>query len=92
MRVRNSLSLKSGLVFPCARIRRYLKSENKLLRINKTAPVYITAVLEYIAAEILEASGNICKEAKKMKITPIHIREMFRSDKEFGEFAKGGIF
>lgn len=46
-------SIKAGLQFPVGRIGRYLKKGRYSQRVGSGAPVYLAAVLEYLAAEVL---------------------------------------
>ncbi|PNX68047.1 histone H2A, partial [Trifolium pratense] len=41
-----------GLQFPVGRIGRYLKKGRYAQRVGTGAPVYLAAVLEYLAAEV----------------------------------------
>eukprot|EP01129_Flabellula_baltica_P000622 TRINITY_DN1059_c0_g1_i2.p1 TRINITY_DN1059_c0_g1~~TRINITY_DN1059_c0_g1_i2.p1 ORF type:complete len:312 (-),score=67.59 TRINITY_DN1059_c0_g1_i2:66-1001(-) len=85
---RSTMALKSGLTFPVSRFLRYLKSKTKL-RVNKAAPVYMAATLEYYAAEILELSGNAARDNKRVRIVPRHIMLAIHNDAELSDMAKG---
>ena len=50
-------------------------------RMGKLAPVYLTAVLEYLTAEVLEQAGLISKLLKLDRVTPQSIRLAIREDK-----------
>lgn len=50
-----SRSVKAGLQFPVGRIGRYLKKGRYSQRVGTGAPVYLAAVLEYLAAEVIVA-------------------------------------
>ncbi|GAA5831828.1 hypothetical protein JCM3770_004203, partial [Rhodotorula araucariae] len=56
-----SRSAKAGLQFPVGRIHRLLRRGNYAQRVGAGAPVYLAAVLEYLAAEILELAGNAAR-------------------------------
>jgi len=47
-----SRSAKAGLQFPVGRIARFLKAGKFATRVGAGAPVYLAAVLEYLAAEV----------------------------------------
>lgn len=45
-------SAKAGLQFPVGRIARFLKKGRYAERVGSGSPVYLSAVLEYLAAEV----------------------------------------
>ncbi|KAL4853733.1 Histone H2A-IV [Chlorella vulgaris] len=84
-----SKSSKAGLQFPVGRIARYLKKGRYAERIGAGAPVYLAAVLEYLAAEVLELSGNAARDNKKTRIIPRHIQLAVRNDEELSKLLAG---
>lgn len=54
-----SRSSKAGLQFPVGRIARFLKAGKYAERVGAGAPVYLSAVLEYLAAEVLHLNLDL---------------------------------
>lgn len=90
-------SSRAGLQFPVGRIHRHLKKGNYSQRIGGGAPVYLAAVMEYLAAEILELAGNAARDNKKLRINPRHLQLAIRNDEELNKLlsrvtiAQGGV-
>ena len=80
-----SRSERSGLQFPVGRVHRMLKKRRYAPRIGTAAPVYMAAVMEYLAAEILELAGNKSLDNNKKRITPRHITLAVRFDEELNK-------
>ncbi|GJU55237.1 histone H2AX [Tanacetum coccineum] len=92
-----SRSQKAGIQFPVGRIARFLKVGKYAERVGAGAPVYLAAVLEYLAAEVLELAGNAARDNKKSRIVPRHIQLAVRNDEELSKLlgtvtiANGGV-
>ena len=79
---------RAGLQFPVGRIARFMKQGRHAERVGAGAPVYLAAVLEYLAAEVLELAGNAAKDNKKTRIIPRHIQLAVRNDEELNRLLK----
>ena len=92
-----SRSAKAGLTFPVGRVHRLLRKGNYAQRIGSGAPVYLTSVLEYLTADILELAGNAARDNKKSRIIPRHLQLAIRNDEELNKLlghvtiAQGGV-
>ena len=58
-------------------------------RYGAGGPIYLTAVLEYMVAEVLELAGNACRDNKKKRVTPRHLVLAIRNDEELNKFLGG---
>ena len=68
----------------------------KKQRCGSTAAIYLTALLEYLTAELLDLSTHACELAGNKRITPRHILLAIKSDKELDQLitatiSKGGV-
>nr|BAB30555.1 unnamed protein product [Mus musculus] len=84
-----SQSAKAGVIFPVGRLMRYLKKGTFKYRISVGAQVYMAAVTEYLAAEILELARNAARDNKKARIAPRHILLAVANDQELNQLLKG---
>lgn len=94
---KGSRSAKAGLQFPVGRVGRFLKKGRYAARVGGGAPVYLAAIMEYLAAEVLELAGNAARDNKKNRIVPRHIQLAVRNDEELNKLfgnvtiANGGV-
>lgn len=72
---------KAGLKFPVGRIYRLMKNRSDF-RVSPQAAVYLAATMEYMAAEVLELSGNAAEDNKRSRIIPRHILFAIKNDTE----------
>jgi len=92
-----SRSARAGLQFPVGRTSRYLRKGRFARRLGGGAPVYLAAVMEYLAAEVLELAGNAARDNKRSRIVPRHIQLAVRNDEELNvllgkvTIAQGGV-
>jgi histone H2A len=84
-----SRSKKAGLQFPVGRVHRYLKKGKYASSIGAGAPIYLGAVLEYLAAEVLELAGNAARDNKKTRIVPRHVQLAVSNNEELNKLLGG---
>ena len=88
---------RAGLEFPPARAERFLRNAhctgreyNGGLRgaMGSGSSVYLAAVLEYLAAEILELAGNCARDQKRTRITSRCLYIAMQNDYELTSLVK----
>jgi len=84
-----SKSEKAGLTFPISRINRYVKTKSGIKRVGGSAPIYLTAVVEYIVAEVMELAGQVTADASRKTISPEDLIKALRGDKELAKLFSG---
>lgn len=64
--------------------------------LTEAAITYLTKMLDYLAAEILEIAGNCCRDMNTsgvaFQLDPIHFRLAVRGDPELGTLYRGCVF
>ncbi|VDP12247.1 unnamed protein product [Onchocerca flexuosa] len=104
-----SKSARAGLLFPVTKFHRLLRKGRYARRISQSAAVYLSAVIEYLSAELhaivvvllnssslllyslvvlqmLELSGNACRDNKRQRLIPRHIVLAMKNDEELNQF------
>lgn len=82
-----SRAAKAGLQFPVSKFNRHLRDSRRTKRVGAGAPVYLAAVLEYAAAELLELAGNSL--GKRKRINPADLMLCIRKDEELNRLIGG---
>ena len=78
-------SSKASLIFNVARVGRILRKGRYSDRVSTSGPVFLAAVIEYLAREILEISGEQAAQKKCSIIKPRHIQLAVSNDEELNK-------
>lgn len=70
------------LLFPVRHISKRMKKNHIASTTSQKATIFMTAVLEYLAAELLDIAGEVAKLREKTLIKPSHIRHAISQDEE----------
>jgi histone H2A len=76
-----STASRAGLQFSPPAIEKIMRF-NTDTQLNDGAIVYLTSVIEYICAEILELSGNVARDNRKTLVTPRFMCIAIENDEE----------
>ena len=94
---RRSQSDMAGLQMSVARVQRYIRKGNYAPKVAKLSGVFMSAVLEYCVAEVLELAGNAAKDQNRKTISPRHILLAVKNDEELSSLlsnviiSRGGV-
>jgi histone H2A len=86
---RKTLTNRCGLVFPVPRI--YGRLRNSGYRVSKSSAVFLTAIVEYLSAEVLELAGRQARNMRRVRIQPSDLRDAIRGDEELNDFTKAVV-
>lgn len=81
-----SRTQRAGLQFPVTRVENMMMKLCVVNRKSSSAAVYLSAVLEYLTAEVLELAGNASRDYKKHRINTRHIKLAVGNDEELSRF------
>jgi len=86
-------SAKAQLQFSVSRVEAQLRNHVcKGCRVGSGAPVYLTAVLEYLSAEVLELAVNAARDDHRTRITARNLYFAIANDEELNKLCKDRVF
>ncbi|XP_020762620.1 histone H2A-Bbd type 1-like [Odocoileus virginianus] len=71
---RHSRSTRVELQLPVSRVDRLLREGQFANRLSSATPMFLTAVLEYLMAKILDLAGKEASANHRMRISPEHVQ------------------
>jgi len=83
---------KAGLTMSVSKVHNHLlrhKQAKGVTRVSVSAPVWITAAIEFFAAELLEQAGNLTVKDSRKRITVEDLIKALRSDNELNRAMPG---
>ncbi|KAM9669189.1 histone H2A-Bbd type 1-like [Dama dama] len=71
---RHSRSTRAELQFPVSRVDRLLREGQFANRLSSATPVFLTGILEYLTANILDLAGKEAGANRRIRISPEHVQ------------------
>ena len=82
-KVKGTRQNKAEIIFPPSIVEKFLRNfGNSKIMVTSSAPVFLSAALEYITYEILDIASIYCTDNKRMRITIRDIEIVVRTDIE----------
>ena len=69
-----------------------MRNRSDVPQIGSEATVFLSTVMEYVCAEILEAATEVVEQEKKKILKPRHIELGVRNDKDLQMYFRGQTF
>jgi histone H2A len=80
-----ALGDRTGLQFPVKRTEGLIRHHSSVERVGADAPVFLSAVLEYLTAELLQLAGHSTRDNRARRIAPRYLQLAIRSDEEMSK-------
>ena len=82
-KVKGTRQNKAEIIFPPSIVEKFLRNfGNSKIMVTSSAPVFLSAALEYITYEILDIASIYCTDNKRMRITIRDLEIVVRTDIE----------
>ena len=87
-----SRSTRAELQFPVSRVDRLLREGQGAYRLSSATPVFLTAVLEYLIANILDLAGKEVCTNHRVRISPEHVQTALINNENLRRLFQPGAF
>lgn len=84
-----SRSARAGLVMPVGRVHSHMKKARDGARVSGQAPIYMTAILEYLTLRIIGGAVKETTDASRQRISGRLLQLALRSDDDVKELTQG---
>jgi len=82
-------SARAGLTLPAPRVAAFLKRNSGTKRTGASSAIFATAVLEYVASELLESAAKHAAAGKRKRVSVGDVCMAMRSDGDLARVAGG---
>ena len=89
---RDSRSARAQLQFPVSRVDRLLREGQFAKRLSSATPMFLTSILEYLMATILDLAGKDAGANHRIRITPEHVQRALTNNENLRRLFKRNAF